>query len=80
MHDGLQNISLAFPLIPVGRKETSPDLTRLLYKGGASTRVDVVAYAIQQKQLGAILQERVDLVVKLHESISGKLAGGGSAR
>lgn len=78
MHDDLRNLSLAFPQLPIGEKETPRDLTRLLYKGGAGIRLDKVEQAIQSGLLGDARLERLELVSLLHDHISGKLAGGGS--
>lgn len=78
MHDDLRHLSLTFPKIPLGKDETPPSLSRLLYKGGAAVRRDEADKAIQQGLLGKILVERVELVQLIHEFISGKLAGGGS--
>ena len=36
MHDDLRHLDLTFPSIPVGNKETPPNLKRLLYKGGVN--------------------------------------------
>ncbi|TXH36692.1 MAG: site-specific integrase [Burkholderiaceae bacterium] len=77
MHDDLRGRSLTFPTLPLGDRQTPPDLTRLLYKGGASVRKDEVAEAIQQGQLGGVLPERVDLVVAVHEHLAAALARGG---
>ncbi|MDA0558332.1 site-specific integrase [Burkholderia pseudomallei] len=78
MRDDLRNLSLVFPQLPVGEKETPPDLKRLLYKGGAGIRIDKVEHAIQNGLLGDARLERLELVCLVHDHISGKLAGGGS--
>ncbi len=79
MHDATQDLNLTFPSIPVGKNETPLDLTRLLYKGGASVRRNWAKHAIQEGLLGGILPERVDLVLLVHEAIAAKLASGGSS-
>lgn len=78
MHDELQYPDLTFPSIPVGGKETPPNLRRLLYKGGAFIRVDRADQAIHEGLLGAPQADRIDLVRLVHECINGDLAGGGS--
>lgn len=80
MHDDLLHLDLTFPSFPVGDRETLPDLTRLLYKGGASVRVDRVAQAIKQDLLGSVQVDRVELVCLIHSYINGNLAGGGSSK
>lgn len=80
MHDDLLRLDLTFPSFPVGDRETVPDLTRLLYKGGASIRVDRVAKAIEQNLLGSVQLDRVELVFQIHSYINGNLAGGGSSK
>jgi hypothetical protein len=78
MHDDLRHLDLTLPGIPVGGKETPPNLRRLLYKGGASIRVDQADEAIQGGLLGDVQTDRVELVCLIHEYINGDLAGGGS--
>lgn len=79
MHDDLRHLDLTFPSIPVGNKETPPNLKRLLYKGGASLRLDQADQAIQEGLLGDAQQNRGELVRLIHDFISGNLAGGGSS-
>lgn len=78
MRDDMQLPVLTFPLLPVGRRETPPDLARWLYKGGAATRADAVIESIQGGLLGSLLSGRLELVRALHQVIDDKLAGGGS--
>lgn len=78
MCDDSRNLDLTFPTVSVGGKETSLSLKRLLYKGGASTRVDLVGKAINDGSLGDIQKDRIELVRRLHECINGDLASGGS--
>lgn len=80
MHEDLRDLSLTFPLIPIGSKETPQDLRRLLYKGGASVRVNQADKAIKIGLLGGIQKDRVELVRLIHENINGDLAGGGSPK
>ena len=79
MRDDLWAAPLTFPGIPVGPRETPPSLTRLLYKGGAGVRADKALQAIHEGILGDQRADRLELVHAVHEVISGKLAGGGSA-
>jgi hypothetical protein len=79
MRDAFGLERLTFASLVVGPRETQPDLKRLLYKGGASTRLDRVSKAIQEGLLGTIQVDRLELVRSLHEVIDGKLSGGGSA-
>lgn len=78
MHDDFRHLDLSFPAIPVGERETPPNLRRLLYKGGASVPARKVDQAIQEGLLGDVLPDRVELVRMIHEFITGNLAGGGS--
>lgn len=78
MHEDLQHPDLTFPSIPVGEKETPLDLKRLLYKGGASIRVDRADQAIRDGLVGPPQADRTDLVRLMHECVAGDLAGGGS--
>lgn len=79
MHDALRNLDLTFPAIPVGAKQTPPNLRRLLYKGGAATRADQVDELIQKGLLGDVQPDRIELLRLAHEFLNGDLAGGGSA-
>lgn len=69
---------LTFPRVILGADETPWDLRCLLYRGGASTKTNKVAGLIGHGALGQPILDRLELVVKLHEEITGKLAGGGS--
>lgn len=69
---------LTFPGVVFGVNVTPWDLRCLLYRGGASARRNKVAGLIGQGALGPPILERLELVVKLHDEIAGKLAGGGS--
>lgn len=79
MHKDLRHLDLTFPSLPAGDGETRLSLRRLLYKGGASLRVDQVVEAIEEGLLGNVLPDRVELVSNIHEAINGALAGGGSS-
>lgn len=78
MREDFRNLCLTFPDIAVGERETSPDLKRLLYKGGAGVRSDRARQAIQEGVFGNMRVERIELVLSMHAHIAGKLAGGGS--
>jgi hypothetical protein len=79
MLDDLRLPDLTLPAIPVGDEETPHDLKRLLYKGGASCRVNQVELALQQGSLGDVQQDRVELVRLIRDFIHGNVVGGGSA-
>lgn len=64
--------------IAYGKKSAPFDLKRLLYKGGAGTRLDLVHSRIQSGALGRPLLQRLKLVTRAYEVIADKLAGGGS--
>ncbi|WDJ98488.1 hypothetical protein JH262_02005 [Xanthomonas campestris pv. incanae] len=61
-----------------GTRETPVDLRVLLYRGGAGFLTTHVAGAIERGDLGHPLPNRLPLVVKLHDGISGAIAGGQS--
>lgn len=79
MRDELRLPDLTLSAIPVGGKETPYDLKRLLYKGGASCRVDQADQAIQNGLLGHIQKDRVELVRAIREFIHTDLIAGGSS-
>lgn len=79
MRNDLNSLDLTFPSLLTGERETPPSLTRLLYKGGASHNVTAAIRAIQDGALGAIIQDRVELVRLIYDSINGDLVSGGSA-
>lgn len=78
MRDAGLNQSLTFPQLPIGKKETPVDLKRLLYKGAAGIRRDKAEQVIQNGLFGDARLERLELLCRLHDHISGKLACGGS--
>lgn len=78
MRDDLRTPDLTFPSIQYGARETPMDLQILLYKGGALTYTKKTKQLIDDGALGEVLAERVELVRRIHEFISGQLAGGGS--
>jgi hypothetical protein len=60
-------------------KKSAPlDLKRLLYKGGAGTRLGLVHSHIHSGALGRPLHQRFKLVTRAYDVMAGKLAGGGS--
>ena len=75
---GSSNIDLTFPMLEYGASETPWDLRLLLFRGGAAAGVKSVARQIAQGEFGDLLTERIELVTRLHEHITGDLAGGGS--
>ncbi|WP_295004745.1 hypothetical protein [uncultured Dechloromonas sp.] len=78
MPEGWQLPDLTFPMVKLGRRETPWDLKPLLYRGGAAANVGKVAALVRTGELGVPQFERLKLVQSLHESITGKLVGGGS--
>lgn len=64
--------------MPLGRNQAPLELTRLLFKGGTSTHVKRLESALRNGEMGPLLQARLELVVKLHEVIDGKMIIGGS--
>ncbi|MAG64958.1 MAG: integrase [Pseudomonadales bacterium] len=71
-------IDLTFPILEYGTSETPWDLRPLLYRGGAAAKVKKVGRQIEHGELGCLLQERIELVTRLHGHMAGDLAGGGS--
>lgn len=78
MRNDLRLPDLTFPGIKQGANETPLSLTRLLYRGGAATRIDLADVAIRNGLIGDLLPERIDLLRRVHEAITAKLTGGGS--
>ena len=71
---------LTFPTLRFGRDETPWDLRSLLYPGAAALLVRECAARLASGGFGAYDPGRLDLVVKLHDELTGHLAGGGSRR
>lgn len=69
---------LTFPMVKYGRNEIPWDLSRFLYKGGASAISKQVTCLIEAGELGPPIVERVELVVRLHAKITGDLVAGGA--
>lgn len=78
MRDDLRIPDLTFPSVQYGQRETPWDLCVLLYRGGAKAYVKTVRRLIASGSLGGPLIERLDLVVKIHDAIHGRLVGGAS--
>ncbi|WP_343627162.1 hypothetical protein [Roseateles puraquae] len=78
MPDDLRIPELTFPCIQYGAQETQMDLQILLYKGGALSYTKKTKKLIDDGALGVVLPERVELVRRIHDFMSGQLAGGGS--
>lgn len=68
---------LTFPQLQYGKFEIPWDLKPLLYQGGAGTKRKIVGNKINDGLLGVPIIERLSLVIKMHEYVEGKLAGGG---
>ena len=69
---------LTFPSVDYGELETALDLKALLYRGGAKVNAKAVGRMIAEGQLGHVQPERLELVIRIHEVINGRLVGGGS--
>ncbi|MDO1434406.1 MULTISPECIES: site-specific integrase [Pseudomonas] len=70
--------NLTFPTIQLGRTETPWNLLCLLYHGGAGRPVRNVLQEIKDGKLGKPIEERIELVTKIHENLHTKLISGGS--
>lgn len=71
-------LDLTFQMLEYGATETPWDLRPLLFRGGAAAKVKHVGRQIAQGELGNLLPERIELVTRLHEHLTGDLTGGGS--
>ena len=69
---------LSFPMVSLGKNETPWNLYPLLYRGGSREHIDKVAHLIECGALGAPIQERISLVLRIHEEMSAALVCGGS--
>lgn len=69
---------LTFPNLKYGKQETPWDLRLLLYRGGAAANLREVGSLIAKGDLGTPVKNRITLVQKLHEVITGAMAAGGS--
>jgi len=69
---------LTFPMVSYGRQETRWDLRILLYKGGGKASPRTVFNQIAAGDLGRPLVERIELVLRLHETMTASLVGGAS--
>ena len=78
MRDDLKIPELTFPSIQLGILETPIDLKILLYKGGSSSHHKKTKKLIEDGTLGEVIPERVELISRIHEFMSGELASGGS--
>lgn len=70
--------NLQFPSVEYGKRETPWDLRIFLYVGGAGAPANKVNDLILRKQLGSPILSRLELVIKLHETINDRLIAGGS--
>ncbi|ARS52872.1 MULTISPECIES: integrase [Kushneria] len=71
-------VDLTFTILEYGIHERPWDLRPLLYRGGAAAKTKKVDSQIDQGELGQLLPERIELVMRLHEHMAADLAGGGS--
>jgi hypothetical protein len=69
---------LTFKNVQYSKHQAMWDLRPLLYRGGAGTKANLVASLIKKGAFGAPIVKRIPLVIKFHEHIEAKLAGGGS--
>jgi hypothetical protein len=69
---------LTFPMVEYGKHETPWDLRALLFKGGAKENPRSVFIQIAAGELGSPLIERIELVERIHEAMTGRLVGGGA--
>jgi integrase len=69
---------LTFPMVKYGKQETPWDLRVLLFKGGSKGRPKRIFNQIAAGELGRPLIERIELVKRIHESMTARLVGGGS--
>ncbi|MGE1084179.1 hypothetical protein ACQJ0O_18330 [Pseudomonas shirazensis] len=70
------NIDLVFNNVEYGSTESKWDLKPLLFVGGSDHNVRKVNQKISEGSLGAIQNERVELVAKFHETLSSKIESG----
>lgn len=78
--NGEKNMALDFPSIPRGEKSTPLDLTMFLYRGGPSLGFKNFQKARISEALGDFIEERLDLVRKIHAVIGDDIAAGGSVQ
>lgn len=71
-------LDLTFPGIEYTVNETPWNLAPLLYRGGAAVYVSKAAATVASGQLGAAISDRLPLLERLHDDLSGTIAGGGS--
>lgn len=69
---------LTLPGIPLSLASTPHDLKRLLYSSGTTLNRKQFTKALELGRAGEYLPERVEVVIKIHDFIEGKLVGGGS--
>lgn len=78
MRNDVRLPDLTFPEINLGSRASPFDLKRWLYRRGACIPTNKVIAAIADGELGNPLQDRVELVTKIHEAIRTKILTGGS--
>ncbi|MEN5208093.1 hypothetical protein ABE493_08225 [Stenotrophomonas terrae] len=69
---------LTFPQIPYGSHQVQHDLQLLLYRGASSVHLSKVGALLADGCLGHPIMQRLPLVTKLHDAISGSIAMGKS--
>lgn len=73
-------IDLSFPQFPYGERENVLDLTQLLYIGASGLDIGKVKASIKSGLMKADYENRLELVSRIHEVLSGAAAGGTSKR
>lgn len=74
----MTNRDLTIKGLRMGTHETIWDLKVLLYKNASSVRRDKVIAIIDNGEFGDVLQERVSLITKLHNFLTGQIVSGAS--
>ncbi len=72
------NNLLDFPSISYNGRETPLTLRSLLYKNGPSCRVSSFDAELVNGQFGSVIQERLPLVVAIHQVLNSYVSSGGS--
>lgn len=72
----MSELDLKVKGLTLGTHETPWDLQVLLYKGAASVKRNVVMQSINEGEFGDLIEDRIFLVVKLHEIVNSYLTRG----
>lgn len=71
---------LTFATAHYGRNETPMDLRVLIYKGATSVNIGTVFNKISSGRFGKPIDERIELVQRIHNRMNGLLISGGSQK